>query len=181
MLRSTGASHTCATRSFGSARFTQTGPDRRSTRQMSDETPPVSAIARGASFCAASRARRRNASTSSGSEPLNRPGARVAAIEQTVVQAVFPSLPEFDRGRRQSIAAPMRRPRRIRAVTRSHLLERALELRAVGDPLALRRRPRRVARTERPAREIGVRFARRHFLDIALDPDLALDRAPEEY
>ena len=42
-LRSIGASHSRSTRNLGSARLTHTGPLRRSTRQICDETPPVSA------------------------------------------------------------------------------------------------------------------------------------------
>src|SRR5947199_13753 len=97
-----GASQSWATRSRGSARFTQIGPSARSTRQISEETPP-------ARLC---------------------------------------------HGRVQ------RRPR--------------------GDAVALRRRPGGKARTQGPARVIGVRFGRRDALDAAVDAHLAFELGPHE-
>ena len=64
-LRSTGASHTAATFRRGRARFTQTGPDGRSTRHTSDETPPPSGTIGGRS--APTRPSRRS-DASSGAE-----------------------------------------------------------------------------------------------------------------
>src|SRR5574337_787198 len=47
-LRSTGASHNCATLSLGSARLTQKRKSPASTRLMSEETPPASGVMRSA-------------------------------------------------------------------------------------------------------------------------------------
>ena len=58
-MRSTGASHSAATRSFGNARFTQIGPDASSTRKTSPETPPESAVMAGVSFAPTTFIRRK--------------------------------------------------------------------------------------------------------------------------
>ena len=68
-LRSTGASHTAATFRRGRARFTQTGPDGRSTRHTSDDTPPPSGTIGGRS--APTRPSRRS-DASSGAEARRR-------------------------------------------------------------------------------------------------------------
>src|SRR5512145_252597 len=102
-----GASHTCATRRRGSARFTQTSP----TFQISDDTPPPSGVKDGVSPCETSPARRSRARTGSGREAFNRPRAAGAAVAQPVVQAVAAALPELDFVRLDPVAAPVRRPR----------------------------------------------------------------------
>src|SRR5262245_19380937 len=53
-LRSTGACQSAATRSFGNARLTQKVRPPAVTRQMSDETPPVSRSKQGVSPAATS-------------------------------------------------------------------------------------------------------------------------------
>jgi hypothetical protein len=60
--RSTGSFHSLATLSCGSASFRQSDPEARSTRQITDETPPASGVTHGVSPGAArpgiSKARR---------------------------------------------------------------------------------------------------------------------------
>src|SRR4051812_42607960 len=155
-----GASQSWLTRNRGRAPLTQTVPPARSTRQISDETPPASAVARGVSSGAASRVSRRNRSTGSGSEALNRPACSCrrlfALVHQAVVQAVGPALPELDRLRHDPISAPMRRSRRIVRIASARFLHGILEMSPRGDCFALRRRPCREPRAERAAGVIGV-------------------------
>src|SRR5258706_14489123 len=180
-LRSTGASHSCATRRRGRARFTQTGPRARSTRQMSDDTPPESAVAGGVSFMPIRPLSLRNRKTGSGSESLKGPGLALPAIKGPVGQPVRAALPELDRLRDEPVAAPVRRARRMVAELALLFREQFLQNRAIGHPFALRRGPGREARAQRTGREVGVRFLGADFLDHALDPHLALQIRPEEH
>src|SRR5437660_10441033 len=118
-----GASQSWATRSRGSARFTQIGPavvpSARSTRQISEETPPASGGTRsGAPGPARSRKVLRVAL---GGKAHNAPGVAVARIEQPVMQPVGAALPELELGRQHAIAAPVRRPWRRIAVAPARL------------------------------------------------------------
>src|SRR5512134_943125 len=148
---------------------------------MSEETPPVSTMASGASLDAANPAARRKPSTGSGSEALNRPARAGAGVEQPVVQPVGAPLPELHRLRQQPVAAPVRRARRVLAVLVLHALEGALQRCTVGHALALCRGPGGEPGAERPRVEIGVGVRCRDFLRAALDAHLALELRPQEH
>src|SRR5262245_27200220 len=151
---------------------------------MSEDTPPDSVAACGDSSGAARRASRRNRSTGSGSEALNRPasGASGAArVAQPVVQPVGAALPEFDRQRHDAVAAPVRRARRVVGIALAYALHGGLERTAGGHRLALRRRPGGEAGAERAAGVIRVRGGGGHLVDGAVDAHLALEVGPLEY
>src|SRR5688572_8523116 len=99
-----GASHCCATRSRGRARFTHTSP----TFQISEETPPLSSLNAGISYDETRPAPRSRRRTGSGRESLNRPPRFVprpgAAVEQAIVQPVAAPLPELELLRLHAIA-----------------------------------------------------------------------------
>src|SRR5207247_5076182 len=76
-----------------------------------------------------------------GRKPLDLPGRPVSHIEQTVVQPVGPALPELDLARLDTIAAPVRRPRRRIAIALARHFHRPLERSTVRNALALRRGP----------------------------------------
>src|SRR4051794_40713089 len=180
-LRSTGASQSCATRKRGRARFTQSEPRAVSTCQISEDTPPESALANGTSLAPTSLLLRRKPRTGSGSEALNAPAAAFAPVEEPVVQPVGASLPELDLRRNEAIAAPVRRSGRLLRVFLFHLGHRFFQYLPVGDLFALGRCPRGEPGAERPAAIVGVGLLRRHFLDGSLDAHLPLEVRPEEH
>src|SRR5262245_17915885 len=180
-LRSTGASQTCATRSRGRARLTATGPDFRSMRQISEETPPASATAFGFSPGPARPCFLRKARTSSGSEALNLPGAAAARIEEPVMQPVLASLPEFDPLRDHPVAAPIVRPRGIVTVGGLFFLDRGLQKRAIRNDRALNGSACRQARARGPARKVLVGFLSAHLPDAPFDAHLPLELRPQEH
>src|SRR5262249_33881971 len=147
-----------------SAPLTHSGPLARSTRQMSEDTPPASATAGGVSPGAARRASRRKLRTGSGSEALNGPAGILAGVEQPVVQPVGAPLPELDGVRPHAVPAPLRRPRRVIRMALADRAHRAFQEFPRRHFLALRRGPCRVARAERAAGVVGVRRGRRDFL-----------------
>src|SRR3954453_6702606 len=75
-------------------------------------------------------------------EPLAHPRLAVAAVAQTVVQAVVAVLPELEDLRPDPPPAPGGRPLGLRAQGLAHRLDPRLELVARADHLALRRHPR---------------------------------------
>src|SRR5437764_647475 len=70
--------------------------------------------------------------------------------------------------------------RRRGAVAPARLCHGRFQRRPRGDAVALRRRPGGKARTQGPARVIGVRFGRRDALDAAVDAHLAFELGPHE-
>src|SRR5437773_10543571 len=81
------------------------------------------------------------------------------AIAQAIVQSVQTSLPEFDGGWHDAIAAPERRTRdRPVAELSQQLRASRFQNAPIGDDLALRRGPGADAAAARPALEIGVGF-----------------------
>src|SRR5262245_50643327 len=95
---------------------------------MSEETPPVRDSTAGVSPARASPARCTNSSTAPlGCKPLDLPARLASHIEQPVMQPVGAALPELDRARQQAVAAPLRRPGRVVAVTLAGLVHRLLE------------------------------------------------------
>src|SRR5688572_12215778 len=85
-------------------------------RQISEDTPPVSAVKDGVSLCAIRPAPLSSCSTSSGREALNGPIVTATAIEQPVVQTVAATLPELDLLRNDAVPAPVLRARGLIAV-----------------------------------------------------------------
>src|SRR6185295_11601720 len=191
-LRSTGTSHNCSTRRRGSARFTQNDPRRASTRQISEDTPPASAVAGGTSSASASPCLRRNVrtcsgsrGTGSGSEALNGPAVgRVfvtSAVEQAVMEPVLAPLPEFDPCRNDAVAAPVGGAGRIFPVLCLFFLHGYFQDIPAGNNGALCRGACRQARACRPAREILVRVLCGYLLDRSVDAHLPLQLRPQEH
>src|SRR5688572_30546693 len=110
-------------------------------RQISEDTPPLSAVKEGVSLCAIRPDRLRRRSTPSGSEALNGPDAAGAAVNQPVVQPIGASLPELDLLRNHAVAAPVRRARGLIAVAAPCFFHRAFKNLSRADCLALRRGP----------------------------------------
>src|SRR5688572_29625658 len=83
------------------------------------------------------RARRRMASRGLGGKPLDLPARALEGIEQAVVQPVRAPLPELQALREHSIAAPVRRARRLVPVALAGFFHGALENLSRGDRGAL--------------------------------------------
>src|SRR5690606_25243796 len=98
-----------------------------------------------------------------------------------VVQAERTLLPEFDFEGDHSEARPVSGARRLSAC---ELLFEAhdgfFQHLPVGKRAGLLGRPGADPAAPRAGRVIGVRFRRRHLLDMAANPDLALQRLPVE-
>src|SRR6266404_1634883 len=173
-----GASHTWETRSRASARFTQIGPLGRSTRQMSEETPPASACTRtGAPRPARPR---KSASARSGRKAHDAPVAALAGIDEAVMQPVGATLPELKLRRQHPVPAPVGGARRRVAIALPCGCHGFFQEFPGRNVLALRRGPGRKARAQGAACVISVRFRHRNTLDAAVDAYLALELRPHE-
>src|SRR5437016_2135483 len=92
-------------------------------------------------------------------QALEQPGVvGPARIPKAIVQAVGPSLPEFDLHRCKDVAAPIRGQGNVAGIFLLELFEPCFEHRAASDDLALRRNPRAELVTARAAREILLGF-----------------------
>src|SRR5437016_2919721 len=75
-------------------------------------------------------------------QPFDYPGSiLLQSISQTIVQAVLTALPKLDRGRLQSITAPMRWPRNVVAELPTEFLESFFKFRAALKDRTLLRSP----------------------------------------
>src|SRR6185436_15358696 len=171
-LRSTGASHTCATRRRGSARFTHTSP----TFQISEETPPLS-TSTGPVSSPAPRSRR---TTGSGSEAFNCPTVAFTPVDQPIVQSIGAALPELDFLRDHAVAAPLRRAGRGFPIAPPCVFHRGFEDLARNHFFALRRGPGGEPRAERTRRVVGIGLRGSDFFHSAVDAHLPLEVRPEE-
>src|SRR5690606_16390889 len=127
--------------------------------------------------------RREGRAWRSGSEAGDDPAASAARrVEEAVVEAARPPLPELVAVRDDAEAAPERWARDGLGVAeaRFDLGEAGVEGGAVGHGAALRRGPGAEAAAARATGEVGVGLLGRHRLDTAFDADLALYGGPPE-
>ena len=103
------------------------------------------------------------------------------AIAHAIVQPRRLALPQLDHLGHDAIAAPVRRARRRRVAVRAlDLRDQRLERGPALDHLRLRRRDRAELAAARPRREVRVGRRGVDLLDRAFDPDLAVQRLPEQ-
>src|SRR5258706_3688999 len=118
---------------------------------------------------------------SSGSEPLDAPvSAGAATVEDAVMEAVVPALPELDRIRFEAVTSPVRRARHGAGILSRESGEAALECGAGCHLDAFRRCPCRELAAPRARGEVFVPFSRRHFRHAPVHPHLLLEIAPVE-
>ena len=103
----------------------------------------------------------------------------VLRVSQAVVQAVLPPLPELDRHREHSIAAPVWRTGDIvLAIPSCKFLHAAIELLSTANDPALRRCPGTQAAAVRTTLEIDVRPLARDPFHVPLDSNLSVQLRP---
>src|SRR5437016_4957227 len=106
----------------------------------------------------------------SGEQALAAPAAALARIDDAVVQAERPILPELDALRQDAIARPVRRARhRAIAEARCRFGDALFEHSTAGNRARLIGGPGADLAEPRPRREIGIRLGRRHRLDRPFD------------
>src|SRR5689334_8141828 len=113
-------------------------------------------------------------------EAADRPPVTAVRPDEAIVKARRSSLPELEAIGRNAHAAPVRRPRDVAGEARLDARELGFEPRAIGNPRALRRRPRRKPRCAGALREIGVGLPGGDTLGRAFDPHLPFERRPEK-
>src|SRR5437588_7390121 len=92
-------------------------------------------------------------------QPLDHPGSIFTqSISQTIVQAVLAALPKLDRGRLQSITAPMRWPRNVVAEFPTEFLEPFFKFCAAFKYLTLLRSPGANLASQRSRVKVLFRF-----------------------
>src|ERR1017187_8900921 len=99
---------------------------------------------------------------------------RLPCVAKAVVQPAGTALPELNPLRFQNIAAPVRRQRHVTGKFLRHFIPLCVERRAIGDHIALVRRPRRETAAARTGFEIRLRFLARNFSDRTGDANLPL-------
>src|SRR5712691_7186061 len=113
--------------------------------------------------------------------PPSRPLVGVARVQEAVVEPEWATLPELDGVGGETVTTPVRRARDRHVLEPGrHVLDPLLELPAIAQHRALRRRPCSDLGLPRPSGEVGVRL-------VVLDPsndtgdgDLPVELLPEE-
>src|SRR5438270_12374144 len=115
------------------------------------------------------------------SQPFDHPRSiRLQWISQTIVQAVIAALPKFDRGRLQSITAPMRWSRNVVAEFPTEFFEPLFEFCAAFKYLTLFRSPGANFASQRSRVKVLFRFFVGYLFHWAFDAYLPPNRRPVE-
>src|SRR5437870_2005311 len=105
--------------------------------------------------------------------------AGMSRITEAIVQAIRPSLPEFDHFGFYAISAPVwRQWNGLVAKPLCHLRHARVEYAASIDHFALPRRPRAELATDRPGMKISLRFLMRRFFCFPADANLSIQFNP---
>src|SRR3954447_142559 len=112
-------------------------------------------------------------------EAFDAPSARLAHIDDAVVETIGPAVPELDSRRNEAEAAPKRRPlHRLALESPLHLTILFFERLSRGERLALLGCPRAELAATWPASEVLVGFVAGDAAHLSLDADLFVERGP---
>src|SRR5579885_1113715 len=111
-------------------------------------------------------------------EPLASPTVARASVDDTLMEARGPLLPELDEQRPDAEAGPVFRPRHRAGETLRRCLDQALERSAAFQRRGLPRRPGAELALASPGPEIGIGFGRRDRRRWPLDANLTLQGFP---